>query len=218
MKLLKRYPQSWVLTYFFLYLPWFFLLEARPLKHCTIIQLPIDELIPFCEYFIVPYLLWFLYMAASIVYFLFTLPKQDFYRFAAVLFGGMTVCLVLYTFFYTGLELRPDIDPDKNLFTLLVARLWEADTSTNVCPSIHSFATLACQSAFTRHGFDEKHPKLYLCSTVLTVSIVLATLFLKQHSVLDAICAVVLLHVMHRAVYRTAPVYFRGKSKLAYAL
>lgn len=218
MKLLKRYPQVWVLTYFFLYLPWFFLLEARPLRDCTIIHLPIDDLIPFCEYFIIPYLLWFLYMALSIAYFLFTLPRRDFYRFTGVLFGGMTVCLVLYTFFYTGLDLRPDIDPDKNRFTWLVSRLWEADTSTNVCPSIHTFATLACQAAFTRHGFYRKHPALYRCSALLAVSIVLSTLFLKQHSVLDAACAVLLLHGMHRLIYHTAPAYFSRNDQLACTL
>ena len=33
-------------------------LEARDPAQCTIVQLSIDHRIPFCEYFIIPYLLW----------------------------------------------------------------------------------------------------------------------------------------------------------------
>lgn len=217
MKLLRCYPQVWVLSYFLLYLPWFFLLEARDLKDCTIIRFPLDDLIPFCEYFIVPYLLWFFYMATAIAYFLFTLPKQNFYQISALLFGGMTVCLVLYTFFYTGLDLRPEIDPNKNVFTYLISLLWKADTSTNVCPSIHTFATLAVQAGFTHIRFYKKHPILYRCSTVLAVSIVLSTVFLKQHSVLDVACAAGLLHLMHHLIYGSAPVYLRRRDVMARA-
>lgn len=206
-RLISRYPQCWVLLYFLLYLPWFYLLEQRDTSQCTIVQLRVDHMIPFCEYFIIPYLLWFFYIAAGICYMLFTQPKERFYRFTGVLFGGMTVCLILYTFFFTGLNLRPNIDVDKNLFTQLVARLWSVDTSTNVCPSIHVFATMAVQSALTQCRFDLRHPVLYRGSTVLSVLIVLSTMFLKQHSVLDVVCAFLLLWTMHRAIYGAAPVY-----------
>lgn len=210
-KLLSKYSHCWVLLYFFLYLPWFWLLEQRDVSKCTIIQLHIDHLIPFCEYFIVPYLLWFFYIAAGIAYLFFTLPKQSFYRFAGILFGGMTFCLVIYTFFFTGLKLRPTIDADKNVFTYLVSLLWSVDTSTNVCPSIHVFATMAVQSALTRCKFDRRHPVLYLGSTILSVLIVLSTVFLKQHSVLDVFCAFLLLWTIHRVVYGVSPVYIPNR-------
>lgn len=206
-KLLSKYSQCWVLLYFFLYLPWFWLLEQRDTAHCTIVQLRIDHMIPFCEYFIVPYLLWFFFIAAGIAYLLFTQPKGDFYRFAGVLFGGMTVCLVIYSLFFTGLNLRPHIDPDKNLFTRLVAQLWAVDTSTNVCPSIHVFATMAVHAALTRCHFNLRHPVLYGVSSILSVLIVLSTVFLKQHSVLDVVCAFLLLWTMHRMIYGVAPLY-----------
>lgn len=214
MKLIKKYPQLWVLSYFLLYIPWFVLLEARNSDHCTIIQLKLDRMIPFCEYFIIPYLLWFFYIAAGIAYMLFTQPKKQFYQFTGVLFGGMTVCLILYTFFFTGLNLRPLINPDKNLFTRMVAHLWAIDTSTNVCPSIHVFATMAVQSALTRCRFDLRHPVLYQGSTVLSLLIVLSTMFLKQHSVIDVFCAFLLVWAMHRMVYGVSPVYTSNRLRL----
>lgn len=204
---LFKYRQCWVLLYFLIYLPWFWLLEQRDTSQCTIVQLRIDHMIPFCEYFIVPYLLWFFYVAISITYLLFTLPRREFYQFAGVLFGGMTVCLVIYTLFFTGLNLRPPIDPDKNFFTQLVAQLWAVDTSTNVCPSIHVFATMAVQSALTQSKLNLRHPLLYSGSTVLSVLIVLSTMFLKQHSVLDVVCAFLLVWTMHRLIYGVSPIY-----------
>ncbi len=203
----SRYSHAWVLLYFFLYLPWFGWLESRDPSHCTIVQLRLDDYIPFCEYFVVPYLLWFFYMAGGIAYLLLTQPRERFYRFAAVLFGGMTVCLVLYTFFHTGLDLRPAIDPDKNIFTWMVSQVWAVDTSTNVCPSIHCFATLTLQAGLKRAGLDRRRPAVYAACGVLSVLIVLSTVLLKQHSVLDVVCAFLLASVMHRMIYRSGPVY-----------
>ena len=136
---------------------------------------------------------------------MFTLPRQDYYRLAGLLFGGLTVCLILYSFFYTGLYLRPTINPDKNVFTWLVARLWAVDTSTNVCPSIHVFATLVMQHALSERGVVREHRVLRWGNTLLAASIVLATMFLKQHSVIDVCCAFVLYRVLYAVVYSALP-------------
>ncbi|MCD7802331.1 MAG: phosphoesterase [Clostridiales bacterium] len=214
-RFVRTYPQIWTLSYFALYLPWFALLESRNIRDCLILQLPIDRMIPFCEYFVVPYLLWFPYVGAALAYLLLKRPRGEYYRFAGVLFGGMTVCLVLYTFFYTGLNLRPAIDPEKNIFTWLVSRIWAVDTSTNVCPSIHVYATLAVQAALTRSGLGRRYPVIYRASGILAVLIILSTVFLRQHSVLDVICALLLAGVMHRAVYGAFPAYWPSRREPA---
>ncbi len=214
-RFVQTYPQVWTLCYFALYLPWFALLESRNAGNCLIIQLPVDRLIPFCAYFVVPYLLWFPYVGAALAYLMLTRPRGEYYRFAGVLFGGMTVCLALYTFFYTGLDLRPAIDPEKNIFTWLVSRIWAVDTSTNVCPSIHVYATLAVQAALTRSGLERRHPAIYQGSGILAGLIILSTVLLKQHSVLDVVCAYLLAGGMHRAVYGAAPAYWSSRRELA---
>ena len=201
MKRFANLPPVWTLSYFAIYLPWFMALEARDPSECTIVQLHVDRMIPFCEYFVIPYLLWFFYIGAVVTYLILNRPKGEYYRFAALLFGGFTVCLILYSFFYTGLDLRPAIDPGKNIFTWMTSRVWAADTSTNVCPSIHVYATLAAQSALVRCRLRDRHPICYaLCST-LSISIILSTMFLKQHSVLDVLCAFALFGVIHLAVH-----------------
>ena len=71
-KIVKRYSHAWVFLYAFIYMPWFLYLERRTGVDYYIIHSPIDNYIPFVEYFIVPYLLWFLFIAVTVGYFFFT--------------------------------------------------------------------------------------------------------------------------------------------------
>ena len=60
-ELAYNYRHVWVLFYGVIYLTWFAWLEQTVTKKFHIITMPVDLKIPFCEYFIIPYLLWFLY-------------------------------------------------------------------------------------------------------------------------------------------------------------
>ena len=53
---LKKYRHAWVLSYFLIYMPWFVYLEKRTDVRHYMIHSPIDNHIPFIEYFIIPYL------------------------------------------------------------------------------------------------------------------------------------------------------------------
>ena len=64
---LKEYPHAWTILYFVVYLSWFFWLEGRANLPYHVIHFPLDDLIPFCEYFVIPYFLWFVYIAAVFV-------------------------------------------------------------------------------------------------------------------------------------------------------
>ena len=67
---LKKYRHAWVLSYFLIYMPWFVYLEKRTNVRHYMIHSPIDNHIPFIEYFIVPYLVWFVFIAVTVAYFL----------------------------------------------------------------------------------------------------------------------------------------------------
>ena len=53
-KLLKKYGHVWVLSYGFLYLPWFFYLERTVISDYAVMHTALDDYIPFNEYFIIP--------------------------------------------------------------------------------------------------------------------------------------------------------------------
>ena len=57
---LFKYKHAIIILYMPIYLLWFTSLEKRTNVHFTDIHCKIDDYIPFCEFFIIPYLLWFL--------------------------------------------------------------------------------------------------------------------------------------------------------------
>ncbi|MCI8783682.1 MAG: phosphatase PAP2 family protein [Dorea sp.] len=199
---IKKYRHAWVLLYGFIYMPWFIYLEKRTDVHYFLIHSPLDDYIPFVEYFIVPYLLWFAFVAVAAGYFFFT-DKTGFYRLSAFLIVGMTFFLFLCTVFPNGLNLRPATFARDNIFVELVKHVYATDTPTNVLPSIHVFNSLGVCIAIWHSEALKKHRKIQYGAYLLAVLIILSTVFLKQHSVTDVIAAFALACVIYPFVYAT---------------
>ena len=140
---LFKYKHAIIILYMPIYLLWFTSLEKRTNVHFTDIHCKIDDYIPFCEFFIIPYLLWFLYVAVSLVYLFFqTKHLDDFYRCCAVLLLGMTTSLLIYTIFPNQQTMRPKTFDHSNIFTTIIDILYRTDTDTNVFPSTVSYTHL----------------------------------------------------------------------------
>lgn len=197
----EKYKHGWILSYFFLYLVWFFYLESRTNVNFINVYVPLDDYIPFNEIFIIPYLLWFLYIAVTISYFFFT-SKEDYFKCTAFIFIGMTICLLIYTIWPNAQNLRPEVFTRENILVDIVKTLYQTDTSTNVCPSIHVYNSVGVHIAIMQSKRLKNKKWLHIGSLILAVSICLATVFLKQHSVFDGICALLLSTVMYFLVYR----------------
>ena len=201
-KLVKKYSHAWVLLYILIYMPWFIHLENRRSIHYYVIHSPIDNHIPFIEYFVVPYLLWFVFIAVTMGYFFFT-DKWGFYKLAAFLFTGMTVFLIICTIFPNALNLRPTVFVRDNIFVDLVKLVYRADTPTNVLPSIHVFNSIGSCIAISHSDALKKHRKIQYSAYALAFLIILSTVFLKQHSVTDVIAAVAMACIIYPFVYVT---------------
>ncbi len=189
------------LGYLIFYMTWFMYLEQKVTRHYTVIHIPLDDYVPFCELFIIPYYLWFLYVAVVIIYLLFA-DKKEFIRTCAFLFTGMTVFLLVSTLWPNGQHLRPFTMPRDNIFTRLVEGLYRTDTPTNLWPSIHVFNSLGAHIAVTKSQKLAGRKWLKTGSFILAVSIILSTVFLKQHSVFDMITAFVMAFILYAVVYK----------------
>ena len=130
----KIKPVIPLLIFATIYLIWFSYLESTVTKHYKVIHMKVDNYIPFCEFFIIPYLLWFVYVAIVVLYLLLK-NETDYYKSCIFLFTGMTVFLIISTLWPNGHHLRPFIMPRNNLFTHLVSLLYKSDTPTNLWPS-----------------------------------------------------------------------------------
>lgn len=203
-KFIERYKHAWVFLYAFIYLPWFVYLEKHITTEFHLIHSPADDYIPFIEFFIIPYMLWFAFIAVTIAYFFFT-DTNGFYKLVTFLFTGMTLFLIISTLYPNGLDLRPEVFARDNIFVDMVKTLYKTDTSTNVLPSIHVFNSIGAHIAISHSQHLQKYRWVQISSLILTVSIVLSTMFLKQHSIIDVICAFLMAAIIHSFVYNPNP-------------
>lgn len=193
----------WVLIYGIFYMVSFYLVEHRTTR-MHIMFCKLDNMIPFCKYFIIPYVLWFLFIAVTVAYFaLFNKSRQEYYSLVINLGIGMTVFILVSWIYPNGHFLRPFINGD-GFFDKAVRHLYSVDTPTNVFPSIHVFNSLVCCIALLKNDRCRQHTGLSLGIVLLTVLIILSTVFLKQHSMIDVIGAFVLFFSTYPIVYPKA--------------
>ena len=198
--LYENYKHLLLLLYFCIYLPWFGYVEKTVTTHFHVIHVPLDDYIPFCEYFVIPYLLWFGYVAWGIAYMALH-NKSDYYKLCTFLFTGMTIFLIISTVYPNGHFLRPYYFTHHNIFTKLCEFLYATDTATNLFPSIHVYNSLGVHFAIRNSKELQKHKIVQCISFVLCISIIFSTMFLKQHSVFDVVTALILGFVMYQVVY-----------------
>lgn len=215
--LVRKYRHAWVFLYILVYMPWFLWLESHVTRNYHVIQTRLDEMIPFNEFFIIPYLLWFAFITAAFLYFFFT-DVPGFYRLAKFMFTGMTVFLIISTVFPNGQDLRPMVFARDNIFVDMVRVLYRADTCTNVFPSLHVFNSLSVCIAVHESQALKKHRCVQWGTYVMAGLIILATMFLKQHSILDVIGACLMACVLYQLVYvserKGEPRYVKQKRAL----
>ena len=168
--------------------------------HCWL-----DDYIPFCELFLIPYLSWFLFLFGIHIYtFLFDRPAfQKLMHFIILVYS---IALLIFFLYPNCQTLRPAVFPRDNAFTRFIAAFYQFDTNTNVCPSLHVVGSLAVWTAAreTRLFLRRKWRLFFHAATIL---ICLSTVFLKQHSVLDLLAGVVVCLLAYAPVYRRQQLY-----------
>lgn len=193
----------YTLLYSVFYMVMFWLLEHRNGVRVHILAADIDYKIPFCEFFIVPYFLWFGFVFCTVIYFLFFCKdKIPCINFLTSLGIGMTVFLLISLVFPNGQNLRPFYYSRDNIFVDMVKFLYSIDTSTNIFPSIHVFNSIATSVALSNYQGFKHHKLISYGAWGLAILIVLATMFLKQHTIYDVIGALILNIFCYYIVYR----------------
>ncbi|MGN0428634.1 MAG: serine/threonine protein phosphatase [Acetatifactor sp.] len=205
-----------VLLYMILYLTWWGILEQKNARSFQIIHMAIDDYIPFCELFIIPYVLWFFYVSIVVIYFFFH-DRTEYYQALMFLFTGMTIFLVISTIWPNMHQLRLSQMPRDNIFTRVIAGLWATDTPTNLWPSIHVYNSLGAHFAIMKSKDFANKPLIRYASLLLAISIICSTVLIKQHSMFDVLTAFVMAAVMYVFVYRRDfLVVMKSKIKLSF--
>ncbi|MGN0375103.1 MAG: phosphatase PAP2 family protein [Butyrivibrio sp.] len=211
---MKSFFQKWghglLILYGFFYMPCFSYLERviNDSSDFHVIHCAFDDLVPFCEYFIIPYYFWFAFVGIACVYFFFR-SQGECVRMGLFLITGITIAVIIYAAYPNGLaDPRPKVFPRDNFCTDLVKFLYSTDTSTNVLPSLHVYNTLVVVIAvFESRTFGKFHNPLKIIVSVIGILIILSTMFLKQHSVYDVILSFIMAAALYPLFYKTKWLY-----------
>ena len=94
-----RHPVWFMTLYALFYLTCFGFLEKAILVPDLWVHCRLDDLIPFCKYAVVPYVMWFPWIPFTLFYILWHAPRADFWRLCLPLFAGMTLSLLFYVYY-----------------------------------------------------------------------------------------------------------------------
>ncbi len=191
------------LFYIVFHISAYFLLQLRDVNY-NYIHSSLDDKIPFVEYFIVPYVFWFVYMAGGIILFLHT-SRQDFLRMSMFTFVGLFICMSIAFIYPTAINFRPSSFERDNIFIRLTLLIYSSDQPVNVWPSMHCFGSLGINFAFLHTNFFKRNTVsnvlIKVSSTIIALAICAATVFIKQHSILDFFAALTLCAILYPLAY-----------------
>ena len=174
----------------FLYLERFYPVSEYYPMHCRL-----DDMIPFCEWFLFPYLFWFIYLIGMHVYTALYDPDafRRLMRFIILTYG---IATLIYFLWPTCQQLRPESFSRTNALTRFMAAFYAFDTNTNVCPSLHVVGAWAV--SFTGLHCPRLQKTSWRIFFVLSgILITLSTVFVKQHSILDLSAALLLCFIAY---------------------
>lgn len=163
----------------------YFLLNITTTKAYDI-TIFLDKLIPFNEWFIIPYIFWYVYTFGTLLLLAY-FDHKTYYKLLFSILIGMLICFMVYYLFPTTVP-RPRLAPDS-ILKRMVLIIYSNDKPYNCLPSIHVLDTILITMFLFKHS---KSLLLKISTVGICISIYLSTLFVKQHSVLDAVASSIL--------------------------
>lgn len=168
----------------------------------------IDTKIPFVPVFFIPYCIWYL-MIFIIPYYLYCKDKDKFIKYTmAYILCSMIGNIVFIS--YPSTVARPTVT-GTDIFSLIAKFIYWIDTPTNCFPSLHC----AISMLFILYICESKNTniitKISVC--IISILIMLSTLFTKQHVVVDFISGDILALIVYLIVKpsKKLPNYIKTK-------
>ena len=200
-----EYRHVLLLLYWVGYLLSFIFIERlTPAAYHHPVWCRLDDYIPFCEWFIFPYMSWHVSLVWMSLYTLaYDIPA--FKRFMWNLIITTVIAVATYIIWPNEQQLRPDLSTlgRSNILTWATGIIYSVDTNTNVCPSLHCIGGFAVLfAALDMPQFRKKAWPVFF--TVFALLICVSTVFMKQHSIVDFFAAIPVIIIGWVCVYLPA--------------
>lgn len=158
-----------------------------PAENCYPVHCRLDDIIPFCEWFVIPYVGWYLLIVWSLGYFA-VYSVEHFKGLQKYIMVTQAVAMVCYILFPTRQDLRPAVFQQENFLTWIMGIIYTADTNTGVCPSLHVAYSIGIASTWLKDKGSNVWTRVFV--VVFVVLVCLSVAFTKQHSVVDIFAAI----------------------------
>jgi membrane-associated phospholipid phosphatase len=155
----------------------------KPTEAVHIIKLVIDDWIPLIPIFSIPYILYIPFLVITLLYFIFF--TRLFKEISISFIFCQVIAAIVYAVYQTHVP-RPSIS-EPDIFSKLVLFIYSKDQPYNCFPSLH-----VALSLISFLYWIKIFPNLKMPMGVFVVSIILSTMFVKQHYFLDVISGILL--------------------------
>lgn len=171
----------------------FYFIVKKFIGSYHLITSPLDDKIPLIPLFIIFYSIWYPYLFV-VYYFIYKKDKDKFKR----LINKSIICILiadLCFIIYPTMVSRPPISSYNSLISLMLYITYTTDIPVNCFPSLHCIFAFLVMYAVT---FDKNMNKLFrIIVGIISPLIVLSTLFVKQHALVDVLGAIIISWIIY---------------------
>ena len=161
-------------------------------------HLPIDDQIPLISWFVYPYFLTFPLGLFTFFYLAYK-DKMAFYNLYITLLISFAISGIVYLFGQTQFT-KPDFEP-QTFTDRFVVWTWGSTNPVNCFPSQHTFMATAMIIACFSANREKMNIFFRLFTIATSVLIILATVFIRQHFLLDIFASIVIMLPVYAITY-----------------
>lgn len=157
----------------------------------------LDSYIPFISVFIYPYIIW--YITLFLVPYIFYKYDKNYYNlYKKTIIISLIITFFIYIFYPTTM-VRSEVVPNS-LSTLIVSLIYKIDTPViNCLPSVHCLISFV--HIYITVIIKKMNIRLKVSILLQSVLVILATLFIKQHVIIDVIFAFIISIIVYLSIY-----------------
>ncbi|MDF2650856.1 MAG: serine/threonine protein phosphatase [Paenibacillus sp.] len=145
----------------------------------------LDRQIPFMKSFVIPYLSWYGFLLVGFLYLAYK-DRSMYYKTLFQFIMGLLLCYGVYAIYQTTVP-RPELTGSDWLLRM-VQWVYRSDQPFNCFPSTHVLTSYLMMKAYLRSTTIVWPYKIAVTS--MSLLIIVSTLFVKQHVLLDIVGAV----------------------------
>ncbi|NOU63124.1 phosphatase PAP2 family protein [Paenibacillus sp. LMG 31461] len=167
----------------------------------------LDRQIPFIKGFVVPYLSWYVFLAVGFLYLAYR-DRANYIQTLVEFIIGLLLCYSVYAIYQTTVP-RPDIEGGDWLLRT-VQWVYRSDEPFNCFPSTHVLTAYLMMRAYLRSKRIAMPHTIIVTS--MAILIIVSTLFVKQHVLMDIVGAVLVAEGVVYLVERSRRTWLTGST------